>query len=335
MDFQFQYPFFIWLFCGLFIFWLLFWSVKQWKKKVTVRLGEPAMIKTMWLRYSPRRFNFKFLLLAVAFALGVLAAMSLRKPGGSDGIQRKGIDVVFALDLSSSMLAKDIAPSRLERAKEFITKTINTMPDNRIGLVWFAGKAYTQMPISNDHSAAQMFVHDASPYNIPIKGTVISDALQESLKAFGEREAKYKAVILITDGEDHDEKAVQISKELSRRGLMVNTIGIGSAQGSYIPDDSTGTNKIDDETGLEVVSKLNEKLLQQIAANTNGAYALLGNTREAIDIVTKQLSQIETKVSGDMNLMSFSYYFWVFAALMLLCLVAEQLLPEGRKTNRH
>ncbi len=286
----------------------------------------------MLLRYSPRRFNFKFFLLALAFAFGVLAAMSLRKPGGDDGIRREGIDVVFALDLSKSMLAQDVAPSRLERAKELISKMINSMPQNRIGLIWFAGKAYVQMPISGDHGAAQMFVADATPDIIPMKGTVIGDALEESLKAFGEREAKFKALVLISDGEDHDEKALELSKDLAKRGLMVNTIGIGSPQGSYIPD-STGENKIDEETGQEVVSKLNEKLLQQIAANTHGVYVRLDNTNDAIKQVTDQLKQIDKKVTGDMSLMSFKYYFWVFAALMLLALLIEQLLPDGRKNR--
>lgn len=285
----------------------------------------------MLLRYSPRRFNLKFLLLSLAFAFGVLGAMSLRKPGGSDGIQRKGIDVIFALDLSKSMLAQDVAPSRLERAKQFISRMISSMPQNRVGLIWFAGKAYVQMPLSADHGAAQMFIADASPDIIPMKGTVIGDALEESLKAFGEREAKFKALILISDGEDHDEKAMDLSKDLAKRGLMVNTIGIGSPQGTFIPDDSTGMNKIDDETGREIVSKLNEKLLQQIAANTNGVYVHLDDTNEAIKKISEQLKQIDTKVTGDMNLMSFNYYFWIFAALMLLALLIEQLLPEGSK----
>ncbi len=297
-----------------------------------LKIGEPGIVKAMLLRYSPRRFNFKFFLLALAFAFGVLAAMSLRKPGGDDGIRREGIDVVFALDLSKSMLAQDVAPSRLERAKELISKMINSMPQNRIGLIWFAGKAYVQMPISGDHGAAQMFVADATPDIIPMKGTVIGDALEESLKAFGEREAKFKALVLISDGEDHDEKALELSKDLAKRGLMVNTIGIGSPQGSYIPD-STGENKIDEETGQEVVSKLNEKLLQQIAANTHGVYVRLDNTNDAIKQITDQLKQIDKKVTGDMSLMSFKYYFWVFAALMLLALLIEQLLPDGRKNR--
>lgn len=333
MGFQFQYINFSFLFAGLFIFLLLFIAVKRWKRKTARKIGEPNIVKAMLLRYSPHRFNFKFFLLSLAFAFGVLAAMSLRKPGGSDGVIRKGIDVVFALDLSKSMLAKDVAPSRLERAKELISKMLNSMPNNRVGLVWFAGKAYVQMPISGDHSAAQMFLADASPEIIPMKGTVIGDALDESLKAFGERETKFKAVILVTDGEDHDEKALELSKDLAKRGLMVNTIGIGSPQGTYIPDDSTGGNKIDETTGREIVSKLNEGLLQQIATNTNGVYVHLNNTNDAIKKVSEQLKQIDTKVSGDMSLMSFSYYFWIFVALMLLALLIEQLLPEGKKNK--
>ena len=333
LNFQFQYINFVWLFAGLLVFILLFWSVKKWKRRTARKIGEPGIVKAMLLRYSPRRFNLKFFMLTLAFAFGVLAAMSLRKPGGNDGIRREGIDVVFALDLSKSMLAQDVAPSRLDRAKEFISKMLNSMQQNRVGLVWFAGKAYVQMPISSDHSAAHMFVADASPDIIPIKGTVIGDALEQSMRAFGDRETKYKAVILISDGEDHDEKAIELSKELAQRGLMLNTVGIGSPQGTYIPDDSTGTNKIDDATGQVIISKLNDKLLQQIAANTNGVYVQLSNTGDAVKSINDQLAQIDKKASNDMSLMSFTYYFWVFAALMLLALLIEQILPEGAERN--
>ncbi|MFV0605796.1 MAG: VWA domain-containing protein [Niabella sp.] len=330
MGFQFQYIVFAWLFTALFIFLFLFISIKSWKRSTIKKMGDPGIVKSMLLHYSPKKFNLKFLLLVFAFGFGVLAVMGLRKPGGSDGIVRKGIDVVFALDLSKSMLAQDVAPNRLEKAKVFITQMMQTMPNNRIGLIWFAGKAYVQMPISDDHSAAQMFLADASPELLPVKGTILSDALEKSLNIFGQREAKYKAVILISDGEDHDEKALELSKDLAKRGLMVNTVGIGSAEGTYIPDDSTGGNKIDDETGKVIISKLNEQLLQQIAANTNGVYVRLGQSGEAVKKINEQLKQIDQKVSGDTSLMSFTYYFWIFTALMLVTLLLEQVLPEGK-----
>lgn len=333
MDFQFQYFDFIWGLALLLILILLFIRVKMRKRIIIKKMGTPALVKSMIRQYQPANFNFKFFLFCIAFAMGVLAIMNLRKPSGKDGIQRKGIDVVFALDVSKSMLAKDISPNRLERAKQFMSKLINAMPDNRIGLVWFAGKAYVQMPISGDHSAAQMFVAEVTPDAVPVKGTVIGEALQQSLDIFGEREAKYKALILISDGEDHDEEALQISRELSQRGLMVNTIGIGSPQGSFIPDDSTSGNKIDYETGREIISKLNEQELKDIAANTHGVYVHLTNTDEAVTSVLGQLAQIDKKVSGDINLMDFSYYYWIFVALMLLFLIAEQLVPEGKRAR--
>lgn len=294
-------------------------------------MGNPLLVKAMLRRFSQRRFTAKFVLICLAFVMGVLALMNLRKPGGSDGIVRKGIDVVFALDVSRSMLAEDVQPNRLQRARQLISKLMDALPDSRVGLVLFAGKAYVQMPLSSDHGAAQMFVNEASPDAVPMKGTVISDALQESLNAFGERDAKYRAVVLISDGEDHDEAAIDLSKELSKRGLMVNTVGIGSPAGSFIPDDSTSGNKIDKETGIEIISKLNEQELKQIAANTRGIYVHLQNSDDAVKQITANLSQIDKKVTGDMNLMSFSYYFWVFVALTLLLLIWEQLLPEGRR----
>jgi Ca-activated chloride channel homolog len=330
LGYQFQYIYFVWLLAGLFIFFVLFLALKKWKRRVRKNIGQPSLIKEMIRNYSPVRFNFKFVLLCISFACGVVAVMGLRKPSGDDGIKRKGIDVVFALDVSKSMLANDIPPSRIERAKQVISNLITAMPDNRVGLILFAGKAYVQMPITSDHSAAQMLVAEASPDAVPMKGTVISEALQEGLKAFGEREAKYKAVILISDGEDHEEKAIEVSKQLAQSGLMVNTIGIGSPEGTYIPDDSTGGNKIDPEKGTPIISKLNETILKQIAGNTHGVYIHLTNNTSAVKEVEQQLSKIDKITTGDMHLMNFSYYFWVFAGLMALLLVIEQLLPEGK-----
>ncbi|ANH79718.1 hypothetical protein A8C56_00865 [Niabella ginsenosidivorans] len=333
MHFEFQYIYFIWLATAVLLFLVLFAAVKKWKRKTIKKIGEPALVKSMIRGYSPFRFNFKFFLLCLSFLLGVFCVMSLRKPGGDDGIKRAGIDVVFVLDLSKSMLAQDVKPSRLLLAKQFISQMMDAMPDNRVGLVWFAGKAFIQMPISADHGSAQMYVDDASPDVVPVKGTVIGDALEQSLKSFGEREAKYKAVILISDGEDHDEKALKLSKELATHGLMVNTVGIGSPEGSFIPDDSTGGNKLDPATGAPVISKLNQKELQEIAANTKGVYVHLTDINAAVKAINAQLAQIDKKVSADTSLMSFSYYFWVFATAMVLLLITEQLLPDGKKVK--
>lgn len=331
MNFQFLHSEFIWLAAGIVIFILLFIFLLQWKKKVTRRIGDKKLVKDLLRNYSPGLFGLKFGLLSVAFAAGVVTVMDLRKPGDAEGINRKGIDVVIALDVSRSMLATDLAPNRLERAKQLIGKFMNAMPNDRIGLVVFAGKAYLQMPLTTDHGAAAMFVSSAGPDAVPQQGTVVSEAIRRSANAFNAAERRFKAVVLISDGEDHDAEAVKTAKELSAQGMMINTVGIGSPDGSYIPDPVTGQNKVDPATGSAIISKLNEEELKQIAASTNGVYIRLQESDEAVRQLQQHLSQIESKAYGDVSLMNFKAYYWWFAAAMLILILVENFIPEIRK----
>jgi Ca-activated chloride channel family protein len=334
LNFQFLHKEFIWLFIGVGVFLLLFFLLWKWKRKVTKRIGDAALIKQLIGSYSPGLFGLKFGLLSIAFAAGVVAVMDLRKPGDAEGINRKGIDVVIALDVSKSMLATDLAPNRLERAKQLIGKLMAAMPNDRIGLVLFAGKAYLQMPLTTDHGAAAMFVSSASPDAVPQQGSIISDAIKRSAAAFNAAERRFKAVVLISDGEDHDPEAVNTAKEYSAQGLMINTVGVGSPDGSYIPDPITGENKIDPATGSAVISKLNEDLLKQIASGTNGIYVRLQESDEAVKELQQQLSQIESKAFGDVSLMNFKAYYWWFAAAMLILLLVEYFIPETKKVKQ-
>lgn len=293
-------------------------------------MGDKKLVKQLTSNFSSRLFNLKFILVLLALAAGVVTIMNLRKPADADSLSRKGIDVAIAMDVSKSMLATDLQPNRLERAKQFVTKLMNAMPDDRIALVLFAGKAYMQMPLTTDHNAAQMFVSSASPAAVPQQGTVISDALKMSAKAFNTAERRFKAVVLISDGEDHDPDADKTSKDLAQQGMMINTVGIGSAEGSYIVDPATGERK-KDETGNDVITKLNEEELKLLADNTNGVYVHLQSSEEAVDVVKKNLSQIERKALGDVSLMNFKTYYWWFAGAMLIFLLAENFIPERKK----
>ncbi len=315
---------------GVFVF--LFILLLRWKDSVIKKIGDRQLVRALIAGYSSRLFSLKFGLMSLAFAAGVLAVMNLRKPGDSDGISRKGIDVVIALDVSKSMLATDLAPDRLERAKQLINKLMNAMPNDRIGLVLFAGQAYLQMPLTTDHGAAAMFVSSASPGAVPQQGTVIREALTRSAGAFNAVERRFKAVVLISDGEDHDEEAIKTSKELAAQGMMINTVGIGSPEGAYIPDPATGGNK-KDELGNDVISKLNEEELKQIAENTNGVYVRLQDSDDAVKTLLQQLSQIETKAYGDVSLTNYKTFYWWFAGFMLLLLLAEFFIPETKKVK--
>ncbi|HEY9658001.1 MAG TPA: VWA domain-containing protein, partial [Allocoleopsis sp.] len=269
----------------------------------------------------------------LSFTMGILAVLNPRKPGGTDKTQRKGIDLAIALDVSKSMLATDLAPNRLERAKQFINKLMNEMPDDRVALVLFAGKAYMQMPLTVDHGAAQLFVSSAGPDAVPQQGTVISDALDMSARVFNPQEKRFKAVVLISDGEDHDPSALKMAGGLAEQGVMINTVGIGSPDGATIPDPTTGEPK-KDESGNTVVTKLNEDELKNIAAKTNGIYIHLESSDAAVAELKGQLAQIDRKAYGDVSMMNFTnYYPWLAAAMMLFLLI-ENLVSETKKSQR-
>jgi Ca-activated chloride channel homolog len=330
LGFNFQYHYFIWLFAAIPFFALLFLGLLRWKKKVKKKMGDPGLIKALTARFSPTLFMTRFLVLSVGFAVGVIAAMNPRKPGAADNVIRKGIDVMIAMDVSKSMLATDLSPNRLERARQFISKLMNAMPNDRIGLVLFAGSAYLQMPLTVDHSAAQLYVSSAGPDAVPQQGTVIADALDMSVNAFNPKEKRFKAVVLISDGEEHDGQAIAKAAELAEQGVMINTVGIGSPEGATLIEPTTGQPKVD-ELGNQVVSRLNEESLKEIAEATNGVYVRLQGSDEAVTAITKQLSQIESKAFSDISLLNYRTFFMWFAGAMFVLLLAENFIPERKK----
>ncbi len=320
----------MWLFAGLIIVLALFTWLIMWKKRTMKKMGDTRLVKLLVADFSSARFTSKFIVLSFAFALGIIAVMNPGKFDGTENINRKGIDVVIALDISKSMLATDMAPSRLDRAKQFITKLVDALPDDRIALVLFAGKAYLQMPLTVDHGATKMFVTSAGPGAVSQQGTVISEALRMGANAFSSADKRYKSIVLISDGEDHDAKAMGTAEELTQYGVMINTVGIGSQEGATITDPQTGELK-KDESGNIVVSKLDEETLKKIASVSHGIYHHLDNSEEAVASVKGQLSKIEKSVSGDVSRMDFkTYYLWLVAGMFVL-LLAENFLSERKK----
>jgi len=330
LNFQFQYKELLLLFAALGVFIFLFFLLLRWKKRAVKKIGDKKLVKQLTKNFSSRLFNLKFILFLLAFALGVVAVANLRKPGTADNISRKGIDVVIALDVSKSMLATDLSPNRLERAKQMILRLMDQMPDDRIALVLFAGKAYMQMPLTVDHGAASIFVSSASPDAVPTQGTVFSEALQMSAKAFNTKEGRFKSVVLISDGEDHDEETLKATDELAQQGVMVCTVGIGSPEGSQIPDSATNDFKRD-AMGNVVISKLNEDILKQIAQKTNGVYVHFETGEQTVNALMAQLSQVERKTFTDVSLLNYKTYYMWFTMAMFLLLLFEFILPERKR----
>src|SRR5579872_5242981 len=255
---------------------LLLWFLLRWKRKTVTRIGDPSLVNQLIGNFSSGRFLIKAGLALVAFIVIVLAAANLQKPGSTENVQRKGVDVMLVLDVSKSMLARDIKPSRLERAKQFLLRLVDQLPNDRIGLVLFAGRAYMQMPLTTDHGAAHMYISQAGPDVVPTQGTVIADALRMANSAFNSKERKYKSIMLVSDGEDHDPDAAKVARQLAQDGVLINTVGIGTAEGSPIVDPATAELKKDDQ-GHTVISKLNETELQKLATEAGGTYLRLDN----------------------------------------------------------
>lgn len=309
---------------------LLLYTLLSWKKKTRTRIGDPALVGQLVKSFSPLRFGIKAGLVLLALTAVLLGAANFQKPGAMQNINRRGVDVMLVLDVSKSMLAQDIKPSRLEKAKQLLIRLTDKLENDRIGLVLFAGRAYLQMPLTTDHGAARMYIQDASPDVVPTQGTVIGEALKMANASFNSKERKYKAIILVSDGEDHDPEALNDAKTLAANGVMINTVGIGSPDGSPIVDPATNTLK-KDEQGNTVISKLNEAELQQLADATNGRYIRLDNVDDVLITMTQQLESVEKKSLSDAEFIDYKSYFQWFLGIGLVLLLAEYFLPERRR----
>jgi len=329
---HFQYTEYLFSLAAIPIMGLLYYLLLRWKKIAAKKIGDPLLVKQLTKSFSSKKFNGKLIIFIIGFALCGFALAGLVKPDGSQKINRKGIDIMIALDVSKSMLAQDIQPSRLERAKQVISKIIDNAPDDKIGLVFFAGRAYLQMPMTIDHEAAKMYLASASPDDVPTQGTVISEALKMSYAAFNPKEKTYKTIILISDGEDHDDDALKIATQLGKEGIMVNTIGIGSPQGAPIMDPETNSYKTDDK-GNTVITRLNEDELKNIAKNGNGLYQLYTNTNDVANNIKSKLSGIGKATLSDSSFEGFKQFFQYFLAAAFFLFVIEFFITEKRKVN--
>ncbi|MBA2328811.1 MAG: VWA domain-containing protein [Flavisolibacter sp.] len=331
-DWSFQYPLALWLLALIPIFIILYVLYIFWRRNIVKKIGDKGLVKELYNSFSSTKSFLKFLFLLIAFACGVVAIANPRVSEDGSSDVRSGIDIVFALDLSNSMLATDAQPDRLTVAKNLIHTLIRQMPDNRFSIVGFAGKAYIQMPLSFDKNSADVILSAAHPTAIAAQGTSVNDALKKTELALSTSEDRYKTLILITDGETHDEDALITAGELREKGIMINTVGIGSVGGAAIIDPSTGNPKRD-AGGTVIISKLNEPLLQQLAATTNGTYVYLNDVNQAAQQIITHLSTADKKSFLDTSLLNYkSLYMWLSLPMLLLVFV-EFFIPDKKKVK--
>lgn len=303
------------------------------KKQTAKKIGDTELVQQLTKNYSPRKALIKFGLVVAAFAVCALALANLKKPKGNNTVNLNGIDVMMAIDVSKSMLAQDIKPDRLERAKQLLTRLAGKLADNRIGIVVFAGHAYIQMPLTADNNAAKLYISSINTGMVPVQGTVVGDALKMCYNAFSGKDKKYKAVILLSDGEDHDDNANSIAAAMAEDGIIIHTVGIGSPEGAPIIDETTNEIK-KDKDGNTVISKLNEDALKQIATKGKGTYQLFTSSDEVAANLEKQLANMEKRPISASSSTEYTHFFPWFLLIAFVLLIAEILISEKKSRKR-
>lgn len=327
---QLEYPIALLLLLLLPILIGLYRYVLHWKKKTAARIGDEALIQPLIKSFSPKRFQVKFLLSLLALLCMISGLANLQYVAGEQSINRKGIDIIIALDVSTSMLTEDVQPNRLQRAKILISELIQKRTGDRMGLLLFAGHAYLQMPLSTDLSALSMYVQTASPEAVPTQGTVLAEAIRSAQYAFDKQEKKYKAVVLISDGENHESDAIRAAKETKDDGIVLYTVGVGTAPGQLLKDPESKQPKLNKE-GQPIISKLNEPLLVEMAQQNGGNYFFLTDVSTVAEKLSTAMDGLEKKQIKDKSQFQYSTTFYWFLGLAFLLLLLEFLLSERTK----
>ena len=292
------------------------------KRKQLEEFGDPELMEALMPNASRVRPAVKFSILMVALALLIFAAARPQYGQSEHTEKRQGIEAIVALDISNSMLAEDVAPNRLDRAKQMLSKLMDNMVNDKVGLVVFAGDAFVQLPITCDYVSAKMFLNSIKPELIKTQGTAIGSALSTSIRCFGEQSETSRAIILITDGENHEDDAVAVAQKAKEMGIQVLVVGIGKPEGSPIPLPGTN-NFIKDRQGNVVVSKLNEEMCREIAQAGGGIYVRCDNSNTATKAIQKELNKLATQEIETQVFTDYNEQFQSFALLALLLLVID------------
>lgn len=329
--FRLAHPQYLYLLLAIPVMVLIYVYLLRRRKHILSNFGDYELISRLIPDYSRTRSILKFILWQLVWFFVVIGIADPQTGSKLEKIKRAGVDMVFVLDVSNSMLAQDIQPNRLERAKQSIIQLLNQLENDRVGLVAFAGKAYIQMPITTDYSATRLFLSNINPGMIPVQGTAIGDAIETAASCFGNTKQS-KAIIVITDGENHEDNAVEAAKQAAGQGIRIYTIGIGLPEGAPIPvySDNTMIGYKKDASGTTVITRLNEEMLQEIAKAGDGIFVRANNTQTGVKEVFNQIDKLEKK---EYNTAFFSDYedrFQFFILFALLLLLIELLFSERK-----
>ena len=312
---------------------LLFLWTQLWKKRTKRKFSDLKLLKRLSPDQSLFKSVLKFITLSLGFICLIIALVNPKIGTSLQTVKREGVDIVFAIDVSKSMLAEDIAPNRLEKAKQLTTQIINTLVSDRVGIIAYAAKAVPQLPITTDYSAAKMFLQNMNTDMLSSQGTAIDEAIQLSRSYYNDEEQTNRVLVIISDGEDHNNLSLDVAEAAAKEGIKIFTIGVGTEKGGPIPIKRNGIvmSYKKDQNDATVITKLNKKTLSEIADEANGTYVDGKNTSDVTETITDILNKMDKKEFEAKEFAEFEDQFQWFLGLGLFLLILDVLFLE-RKT---
>lgn len=330
--FQLENKYFLYALILIPIFVILYWLTNRWRKRTLAAYGDIAIIQQLFPDVSKTKRIWKFLLFVLAFSLVIIGIVNPQSGSKLEEVKRQGADLMICLDVSNSMKAQDLQPNRLEKAKQAISKLIDKLEGDRIGIIVFGGEAYVQLPITTDYAASQLFLESINTDMIPTQGTAIGAAIELAVESFGKDEGKNKAILVITDGENHEDDAIKAAEAAAEKGITIHTIGMGSIDGAPIPvyknNVREGFRK--DKNGNTIMTKLNEQTLQEIAIAGNGIFVRATNSDAGMNHVLDAIDKLEKKEFESKMYSDYEDRFQWFISAGVLLLLIETFLTERK-----
>ena len=323
---------YFWLLLAIPFMVMLYAMLIFWKKRTQRKFADKELLKKLSPNRSTSKGILKILVLSLAVACFVIALVNPKIGTKLETVKREGVDVVFAVDVSKSMLAEDIAPNRLEKSKQLVTQIINNLASDRVGIIAYAGSAFPQLPITTDYAAAKMFLQSMTTDMISSQGTAINEAIELATTYYNDQDQTNRVLFIISDGEDHQGEIEDIAEKAAEQGIEIYTIGVGTTKGGPIPIKRNGViqNYKKDQSGETVITRLNEETLKEIAEVADGQYIEGNVTREVTEKVTEVLQNMEKKEFESKQVADFKDQFQWFLGLGLAFLLLDILLLERR-----
>lgn len=326
--FRFAHPDFLYLLFILPVLIAFYVYAMILKKKAIKKYGNPELLAELMPEVSPKRQHLKFWLLFGAITMVIFVIAGPQFGSKLETVKRQGVEIMVCLDVSNSMLAEDVSPNRLDKAKQMLSKLTDGFKDDKMGLIVFAGDAFTQLPITSDYISAKMFLSSINPSMVSTQGTAIGSAINLAMRSFTPSETSDKTIILITDGENHEGDAVKAAAAAAEKNIHVNIVGMGDPKGSPIPVGAN--NYMKDKDGNVVITKLSEEMSQEIAAAGHGMYVRADNTNSALKALQTEIekmnkSELDSKVYSEYN-----EQFQTLAWIALILLIADFLTLDRK-----